>query len=263
MLIDMSLNRSLSQSSCISDDGGIFMREDDHPKSFASIFEGYFSGLREMLQNHESRVAIQRDEDGEMIGIEYGDNVTSVSTPYQFTDADAARRSKTVTKFGPVEVTTRLEDNDKFSLIWLNRMNNASIGLHKFARGHYIVELSVAGGVNLDVLNFKAIEHALTFAILNTDVKGVQDEHAASARRAFRQFITDREPRAVNAVKFSKSAWQISKLRGTEVQFTDKGVDLKGRLMFLLPTEKVIIVTQEKGQPKPEKHVVPFDAIWI
>jgi len=260
MQFDMSLNRSHSCASCDTADDFIFTRPDDHPKSFASIFEGMLGDFKDMLRKPSQSPTIKRNEHGEMIGISYGGKTASESVSYQFA-AGQANRSKTVTKYGPVEITTRLEDNDKFSLIWLNRMNNASIGLHKFGRGSYVVELAVAGGVNLDVLNFKAIEHALTFALLNTDVKGVQDEHAASARRAFRQFITEREPRAVNTVKFSKAAWQISKLRGTEVKFTDKGADLTGRLMFLLPTNKAIIVTFENG--KPVKHVVEFDAIWI
>lgn len=278
MEINISLNRAAVPSQSASYERLVAELEADErdkraaeqeqvTPSFASIFSGIFG---EMFKARPvTRPVITRDEDGDMTGIEYMDTdgdgaVQSVSTSYQFKprETEGPHRSKTVNKYGPLELTTRLEDTDKYSVIWFNRMNNASIGLHKFSRGSFIVEMSVAGGVSLGVLNFKAIEPALVFSLLNTDVKGVQEEHAALARRQFRQFISDREPRAVGAVKFTKTAWQVNLLRGEEVQFTEGGEDKKGRLMFLMPTNKAIVVTyDERG--KPVKHTVPFESLWM
>ena len=169
-------------------------------------------------------------------------------------------RSSAVNKFGPLNITTKTEGSDKFSLIWHNRMNNASIALHKFSKGSYVVELRVAGGAP-DLVNFKAIEHAVAFALLNTDVKGVQDDHALKARRFFYQYICGREPRAKDAITFTKTAWQVSKLRGEEVKFSEGTLEHIGRLMFLLPKERAIIYTYENG--KPVRHTVPFNEIWM
>lgn len=170
-------------------------------------------------------------------------------------------RSSVHTKFGPINITTKTEGADKFSLIWLNRMNNASIGLHKFSKGAYVVEMTAPGG-SPDVVNFRAIEHAVAFALLNTDVRGVQDDHVLKARRFFYQYVSSREPRAKDAMTFTKTAWQVSKLRGEEVQFSEGTLSHVGRLMFLLPRERAIIYTYD-GKGKAAKHTVPFNDIWM
>ncbi len=169
-------------------------------------------------------------------------------------------RTSVVNKFGPLILTTKTEGADKFSLVWHNRMNNASIALHKFSKGTFVVELRVAGGAP-DLVNFKAIEHAVAFSLLNTDVRGVQDDHVLKARRFFYQYICGREPRAKDAITFTKTAWQISKLRGEEVKFSEGASEHMGRLKFLLPKDRAIIYTYENG--KPVRHTVPFNEIWM
>lgn len=177
-------------------------------------------------------------------------------------NAQQATRSSQHARFGPVTVTTRLEGTDMFSVVWTNRMNNSSIGIHKFGKGRYVVELGLASGAKVDALNFKAIEHATAFALLNTDVTRVQDDHALAARKHFFQFIVSQEGRARDSLKFTKTAWQISRLRGQDVQFSEGTIDHIGRLMFLLPSENALITTtDEKG--KLVKHTVPFKNIWI
>lgn len=173
---------------------------------------------------------------------------------------DSDHRSSVVNKFGPLNITTKTEGADKFSLVWHNRMNNSSIALHKFSKSTYVVELRVAGGTP-DLVNFKSIEHSVAFALLNTDVRGVQDDHVLKARRFFYQYICGREPRAKDAITFTKTAWQVSKLRGEEVKFSEGTLSHIGRLMFLLPKERAIIYTYEDG--KPVRHTVPFNEIWM
>ncbi len=172
-----------------------------------------------------------------------------------------ARTSQQV-RFGPITVTTRLEGTDMFSVVWSNKMNNSSIGIHKFAKARYVVELGLASGAKVDALNFKAIEHATAFALLNTDVTRVQEDHALAARKHFLQFLVSQEGRARDAVKFSKTAWQVNKLRGQDVNFTDGTLDHIGRLMFLLPSERALITTTDDSG-KVVKHTVPFANIWI
>lgn len=177
-------------------------------------------------------------------------------------NAQQASRSSQHTKFGPITITTRLEGADMFSIVWSNRMNNSSIGIHKFSKGRYVVELGLASGARVEALNFKAIEHATAFALLNTDVTRVQDDHALAARKHFLQFLVAREKRAQGAVKFTKTAWQVSRLRGQDVKFSEGTLDHIGRLMFLLPSEKALITTSDSNG-KVVKHTVPFDNIWI
>ena len=219
-------------------------------ESFGDIFDNMFGEmfdsarkLREQRENVEADVCML-------------DGVESVS------NAQQASRSSQHTRFGPITVTTRLEGADMFSVVWNNRMNNSSIGIHKFAKGRYVVELGLASGAKVEALNFKAIEHATAFAMLNTDVTRVQDNHALKARKHFLQFLVEREARAKGAVKFTKTAWQVSRLRGQDVKFREGTLDHIGRLMFLLPSEKALITTtDDKG--KIVKHTVPFNNIWI
>lgn len=174
----------------------------------------------------------------------------------------APTRTSNSQRYGPVTVTTRLEGTDMFSVVWMNRMNNSSIGIHKFGKGRYVVELGLASGAKIDALNFKAIEHATSFALLNTDVTRVQEEHAMAARKHFLQFLVSQEGRARDAVKFTKTAWQVNRLRGTDVQFSEGLLDHVGRLMFLLPSNKALITTTDEDG-KVVKHTVPFKDIWV
>lgn len=216
-------------------------------KSFGDIFDNMFGEMFEAAR----KVRDAREEEACMLG-----EIESAS------NAQQASRSSQHTRFGPITITTRLEGADMFSIVWTNRMNNSSIGIHKFAKGRYVVELGLASGARVEALNFKAIEHATAFAMLNTDVTRVQDDHALAARKHFLQFLVAREARAQGAVKFTKTAWQISRLRGQDVQFSEGTLDHIGRLMFLLPSEKALITTtDDKG--KIVKHTVPFNNIWI
>jgi hypothetical protein len=90
----------------------------------------------------------------------------------------------------------------------------------------------------------------------------VQEDHALAARKHFLQFLVSQEGRARDAVKFSKTAWQVNKLRGQDVNFTDGTLDHIGRLMFLLPSERALITTTDDSG-KVVKHTVPFANIWI
>lgn len=183
------------------------------------------------------------------------DNDASVSSA-------APTRTSNSQRFGPITVTTRLEGTDMFSVVWMNRMNNSSIGIHKFGKGRYVVELGLASGAKIDALNFKAIEHATSFALLNTDVTRVQEDHALDARKHFLQFLVSQEGRAREAVKFTKTAWQVNRLRGTDVHFSEGLLDHVGRLMFLLPSDKALITTTDDSG-RVVKHTVPFKDIWI
>ena len=172
-------------------------------------------------------------------------------------------RTSMSAKFGPLTVTTRLEGADMFSVVWNNKMNNSSIGVHKFGKGRYVVELGLASGAKIEALNFKAIEHATAFALLNSDVTGVQEDHALKARKHYLQFLISQEGRARDAVKFTKTAWQVNRLRGKDVKFSEGTLDHIGRLMFLLTSEKAIITTVDADTGRPVKHTVPFSNIWI
>jgi hypothetical protein len=216
-------------------------------ESFGDIFDNMFGEMFESAR----KLRDKREAEACMLG-----EIESAS------NAQQASRSSQHTRFGPITITTRLEGSDMFSIVWTNRMNNSSIGIHKFAKGRYVVELGLASGARVEALNFKAIEHATAFAMLNTDVTRVQDDHALQARKHFLQFLVGREARAKGAVKFTKTAWQISRLRGQDVQFSEGTLDHIGRLMFLLPSEKALITTtDDKG--KIVKHTVPFNNIWI
>lgn len=208
---------------------------------------------------------------GDIFGDMFSANMKKYGTPAEdcllqdievSVSSAAPTRTSNSVRFGPVTVTTRLEGTDMFSVIWMNRMNNSSIGIHKFGKGRYVVELGLASGAKIDALNFKAIEHATSFALLNTDVTGVQEEHALGARKHFLQFLVSQEGRARDAVKFTKTAWQVNRLRGKEVQFSEGLLDHVGRLMFLLPSDKALITTTDDSG-RVVKHTVPFKDIWI
>lgn len=216
-------------------------------ESFGDIFDNMFGEMFESAR----KLREKREAEACML-----DGVESVS------NAQQASRSSQHARFGPITVTTRLEGPDMFSVVWNNRMNNSSIGIHKFSKGRYVVELGLASGARVEALNFKAIEHATAFALLNTDVTRVQDDHALKARKHFLQFLVEREARAQGAVKFTKTAWQVSRLRGQDVKFSEGTLDHIGRLMFLLPSEKALITTTDDGG-RVVKHTVPFDNIWI
>ena len=172
-------------------------------------------------------------------------------------------RASTKSAYGQVHLTYRSEGRDQFSVVWLNRMTMASIALHKFRKGAYVVELSSPAG-KLDVLNFKSIEPAASFALLNTDVTRIADENARKARGAFVGYISSTEGRARDVLlTCPKGCWELNKLRGTDIKFTDAGQDFVGRLQFIAPGGKKVMITRMDDSGNWARHIVDTRNVWV
>lgn len=180
-----------------------------------------------------------------------------------YTSTSQIDRSSTRTTYGQVHLTYRSEGRDQFSVVWLNRMTMASIALHKFRKGAYVVELSSPAG-KLDVLNFKSIEPAASFALLNTDVTRIEDEYARKARGAFIGYISSTEGRARDVLlTCPKGCWELNRLRGTDIKFTDEGQDFVGRLQFIAPGGKKVMITRLDESGKWARHIVDTRNVWV
>lgn len=172
-------------------------------------------------------------------------------------------RASTKAAYGQVHLTYRSEGRDQFSVVWLNRMTMASIALHKFRKGAYVVELSSPAG-KLDVLNFKSIEPAASFALLNTDVTRIDDDYARKARGAFIGYISSTEGRARDVLlNCPKGCWELNRLRGTDIKFTDGGQDLVGRLQFIAPGGKKVMITRMGDNGEWSRHIVDTRDVWV
>lgn len=180
-------------------------------------------------------------------------------------DPESFRTSNKI-EFNQIEVTTRLEDNS-YSAVWRNRMNNCSIALHKFNPHKFVVELSTPAG-HTDAINFKEVTPAAHFMMLNTDVTRMGDEVAAKARRYLVGFIKTREKNHLDLSKmaFPKGCWQINKLRGQDVKFTDpQDIDRIGILHFLMPGGKKVLVSVQDTSEKTgwKRMLVDIDKVWF
>ena len=172
-------------------------------------------------------------------------------------------RASTKVAFGQVHLTYRSEGRDQFSVVWLNRMTMASIALHKFRKGAYVVELSSPAG-KLDVLNFKSIEPAASFALLNTDVTRIEDDQARKARGAFIGYISSTEGRARDVLlTCPKGCWELNRLRGTNIKFSDSGQDFVGRLQFIAPGGKKVMITRLQEDGVWARHIVETKDVWV
>ena len=180
-------------------------------------------------------------------------------------DPESFRTSNKI-EFNQIEVITRLEDNS-YSAVWRNRMNNCSIALHKFSPSKFVVELATPAG-HVDVINFKQVTPAANFMMLNTDVTRMPDDTALKARRYLVGFLKSRERNHLEMAKmaFPKGCWQINKLRGQTVKFTDTdSTDKHGILHFLMQgCKKVLISTQDPSEKNGwKRNLIDIDKVWF
>ncbi len=182
--------------------------------------------------------------------------IVSVSAPA------GVRGGKTVESFGNVQILYRnsLEDNT-FSVIFVNRMNNQSIAVHKFNNTKYSVEFGSPQGVDY-VLTFNNVKVAAQLALLNTDITRIEDETALEARRAFLRAMARYESRA-KYVEFTDNAWKINRFRNKPVIFDNpQGEQVKGILNVVLPPSgEFCIVTPDEDK----KHRVKIESknLWL
>lgn len=189
-----------------------------------------------------------------------GEDSSGLHASLAATDVD---RNFTQQIFNQIVVKFRTEGTEQFSVLWINRMTNNSIALHKFRKGAYVVELGAPSGV-LEAINFKSIEPATSFALLNTDVERMDDETAIKARRSFMGYIIAHEPRARDAGKFPKGCWQLNRLRSKDIKFTaEDGSEYTGRLRFIAPGGQKVLVTNIDAEGKSQKHLIPTTNVWM
>lgn len=169
---------------------------------------------------------------------------------------------KTVEEYGNIQVIYRNSImDDTFSVLFVNRMNNQSIGVHKFNKKKYTVEFGGPYGA-AHTLTFTNIEIAVQLALFNTDITRIDDEDAIKARRGFLNAVARYESRA-KYVEFPANAWKLNRFRNKPVAYDGpSGEKETGILNLVLPPrgEKCIVT------PDNDKAIhlkLPTEKLWI
>lgn len=177
-------------------------------------------------------------------------------------NASGVVNGKTVEEYGNIQVVYRNSIMDgTFSVLFINRMNNQSIGVHKFNKSKYTVEFGGPYGA-AHTLSFTNIEIAVQLALFNTDITRIEEEDAVKARRGFLKAVAQYESRA-KYVEFPANAWKLNRFRNKPIAFDGpSGEKETGILNLVLPPrgEKCIVT------PDSDKAVrlkLPTEKLWI
>jgi hypothetical protein len=169
---------------------------------------------------------------------------------------------KTVEEYGNLQVVYRNSIMDgTFSVLFINRMNNQSIAVHKFNKSKYTVEFGGPQGV-AHTLSFKTVDIAAQLALLNTDITRIDEEDAVKARRGFVNAMARYESRA-KYIEFPAGAWKLNRFRNKPIAYDGPtGEKETGILNLVLPPrgEKCIVT------PDSDKSIrlkLPTDRLWI
>lgn len=177
-------------------------------------------------------------------------------------NASGVVNGKTVESIGNIQVVYRNSfTDDTFSVSFINRMNNQSITLHKFAKTKFVVEFGSPQGVD-HVMPFKVIEVALQLAVLNTDITRIEEEDAIEARRKFVMAVARYDSKA-KYVKFPEHAWKLNKFRNKPIIFDGPDGERQTGILNLVlpPTGEKCLVTPDDN--KAIRLMLLSDKLWL